>query len=244
MFENITRFFRKFNKEEKKIATNSKVAAKERLHLVLMQDRANVSADFLELMKQEIIEVIKKYIDVDEKAIDVRLTNQDNGDGTTGAPALYANIPITNIKNEARKLEVNKVETDKENTKKNDGEKKENKTSHEKAGQKGNENKKVQGQEKNQNEVRKQVQDKNKNEVKKQVQDKDEAKKKVQDRNKDGIKTQGEESKGNQGIQKKENNNQNEEKSKSNEIKVKTNRKAGLKEHAQLRTKEKVKSEN
>ncbi len=39
---------------------SSKDAAKERLHLVLMQDRANVSADFLELMKQEIIDVIKK----------------------------------------------------------------------------------------------------------------------------------------------------------------------------------------
>ena len=48
-------------KEEKNNETeNSKDAAKERLHLVLMQDRANVSADFLELMKQEIIEVIKK----------------------------------------------------------------------------------------------------------------------------------------------------------------------------------------
>ena len=90
---------------------NSKEAAKERLHLVLMQDRANVSADFLELMKQEIIEVIKKYIDVDESAIDVRLTNKENGDGTNGAPALYANIPILNIKNEARKLEgtINKT---------------------------------------------------------------------------------------------------------------------------------------
>ena len=40
--------------------TDSKDTAKERLHLVLMQDRANVSADFLELMKQEIIDVIKK----------------------------------------------------------------------------------------------------------------------------------------------------------------------------------------
>ena len=64
-----------------------------------MQDRANVSADFLELMKQEIIEVIKKYIEVDEEAIDVRLTNKENEDGTNGAPALYANIPILNIKN-------------------------------------------------------------------------------------------------------------------------------------------------
>lgn len=108
MFENIMNFFKKLNKKEDKITTNSKEAAKERLHLVLMQDRANVSADFLELMKQEIIEVIKKYIDVDESAIDVRLTNKENGDGTNGAPALYANIPILNIKNEARKVDVKK----------------------------------------------------------------------------------------------------------------------------------------
>ena len=45
-----------------------------------MQDRANVSADFLELMKQEIIDVIKKYIEVDESAIDVRLTNKKTED--------------------------------------------------------------------------------------------------------------------------------------------------------------------
>ncbi len=105
MFENIMRFFKKFNKNEENETSHSREAAKERLHLVLMQDRANVSADFLELMKQEIIEVIKKYIDVDEGAIDVRLTNKENEDGTNGAPALYANIPIVNIKNEARKTE-------------------------------------------------------------------------------------------------------------------------------------------
>ena len=99
MFENIIKFFKNIGKKEEKNETeNSKDAAKERLHLVLMQDRANVSADFLELMKQEIIEVIKKYIDVDESAIDVRLTNKENEDGTNGAPALYANIPkIPNI---------------------------------------------------------------------------------------------------------------------------------------------------
>lgn len=108
MFENIMNFFKKINKKDNKVGANSKDAAKERLHLVLMQDRANVSADFLELMKQEIIEVIKKYIDVDESAIDVRLTNKENSDGTNGAPALYANIPILNIKNESRKIEVKK----------------------------------------------------------------------------------------------------------------------------------------
>ena len=67
MFDNIINFFKKFSKETRK---ESKDMAKERLHLVLMQDRANVSADFLEMMKQEIIEVIKKYIDVDENSID------------------------------------------------------------------------------------------------------------------------------------------------------------------------------
>ena len=113
MFESLMKFFKRKGKKEEK-ATNSKEAAKERLHLVLMQDRANVSADFLELMKQEIIEVIKKYIDVDESAIDVRLTNKENEDGTNGAPALYANIPILNIKNEARKVE--KQENKKEET--------------------------------------------------------------------------------------------------------------------------------
>ena len=112
MFENIINFFKKIGKKEdnKKTQENSKDAAKERLHLVLMQDRANVSADFLELMKQEIIDVIKKYIDIDEKEIDVRLTNKENEDGTNGAPALYANIPILNIKNDARKIGKKEVE--------------------------------------------------------------------------------------------------------------------------------------
>lgn len=102
MFENIVRFFKKLGKNEKE---DSKTTAKERLHLVLAQDRANISADFLEMMKQEIIEVIKKYVDIDEGAIDVRMTNKPGEDGTVGAPALYANIPIVTIKNEARKLE-------------------------------------------------------------------------------------------------------------------------------------------
>lgn len=100
MFENIGHFFKKIVKTEPQKELGSKGAAKERLHLVLMQDRANVSADFLELMKQEIIDVIKKYIVVDEESIDVRLTNQAKDDGTNGAPSLYANIPIVNIKND------------------------------------------------------------------------------------------------------------------------------------------------
>ena len=104
MFENFIGFFKKIGKKDGQIENKTnKDEAKERLHLVLMQDRANVSADFLDMMRQEIIDVIKKYIDVDEGDIDVRLTNKQNSDGTTGAPALYANIPIKSIKNENKK---------------------------------------------------------------------------------------------------------------------------------------------
>ncbi len=110
MFDNIIKFFKKFSKDEKK---DSKDTAKERLHLVLMQDRANVSADFMELMKQEIIEVIKKYINVDENSIDVKLTNKVNSDGTTGAPMLYANIPILNVKDDTKQINIErKLEKD------------------------------------------------------------------------------------------------------------------------------------
>lgn len=121
MFENIINKLRQvMNREDEKTKVkdktmSSKDAAKERLHLVLMQDRANVSADFLDLMRQEIIDVIKKYIEVDESEIDVRLTNRDNEDGTKGAPALYANIPIVNIREDKKKFdEINKEKIEKQ----------------------------------------------------------------------------------------------------------------------------------
>ena len=126
MFENIIKLFKKSNKKEA-LSSSSRDTAKERLHLVLMQDRANVSADFLDLMRQEIIEVIKKYIDIDESALDVRLKNQPNEDGTQGAPVLYANIPILNIKDENKRLkqELNKEDSSKETEKQDEKSEKE-----------------------------------------------------------------------------------------------------------------------
>ena len=113
MCEYFIKMIKKLSRKETE--KTNKEAAKERLHLVLMQDRANVSADFLDLMKQEIIDVIKKYIDVDENEIDVKLTNKQNSDGTVGAPALYANIPIKSIKDETRMIKkANSKESQKE----------------------------------------------------------------------------------------------------------------------------------
>jgi len=116
VFENVINFIKKIGKKQE----GSKSAAKERLQLVLMQDRANVSADYLDLMKQEIIEVIKKYIDIDEKALEVELTKPKNKDGTFGAPSLYANIPILNIKTtKAEAKQEKKEEKNSEQVKQN-----------------------------------------------------------------------------------------------------------------------------
>ena len=113
MFENIISIFKKMGRKDE-LEEKSKDTAKERLQLVLTQDRANVSADFLDMMRQEIIDIIKKYIDVDENQIDVKLTNRTNEDGTIGAPALYANIPIAGIKEHLVKKEEPKAEENKE----------------------------------------------------------------------------------------------------------------------------------
>lgn len=77
---------------------SSKDVAKERLKLVLIHDRANVSPQFLEMLKSEIIKVITNYMDVDESALDIQLTRTKSDDGESIVPALYANIPIKNIR--------------------------------------------------------------------------------------------------------------------------------------------------
>jgi len=87
-------FFKFFSKED----NTSKDIAKERLKLVLIHDRANVSPKFLELIKGDIIKVISNYMEIEEKGFEIRLTRikQDNENYTS---ALVANIPIKKMKN-------------------------------------------------------------------------------------------------------------------------------------------------
>lgn len=72
--------------------------AKERLKLVLIHDRANVSPQFLEMVKGEIIKVISKYMDIEEDALDIQMTRTKSEEGNRFVPALVANIPIKNVK--------------------------------------------------------------------------------------------------------------------------------------------------
>lgn len=80
----------------------SRDVAKERLKLVLIHDRANVSPQFLEMVKSEIIKVISNYMEIDESALDIQLTRTKSEDGDRVVPALVANIPIKNVRSSGR----------------------------------------------------------------------------------------------------------------------------------------------
>lgn len=67
---------------------NSANVAKERLQLVLAHDRANIPPDTLETLKDEIINVISKHIDIDRANVEVSISHGPNGN------RLVADIPV------------------------------------------------------------------------------------------------------------------------------------------------------
>ena len=65
--------------------------------LLLVSDRANCSPETMELIKNDIIKVIAKYMEIDSEGLDIQIT-QTESDGNNGSvPALIANIPIKEL---------------------------------------------------------------------------------------------------------------------------------------------------
>lgn len=73
-------------------STSSKNVAKERLRLVLVHDRINVSPQVVEALKEDLIAVINKYMEIDQQALEVSFSSSDN------SVALMANIPVIGIR--------------------------------------------------------------------------------------------------------------------------------------------------
>lgn len=63
-------------------------AAKERLQLVLVHDRADLSPARLEALKDEMIDLISRYVNIDRNAVDISLT-EDRSE-----QRLVADIPL------------------------------------------------------------------------------------------------------------------------------------------------------
>ncbi len=80
---------------------NSGNVAKDRLKLLLVSDRASCSPEIMEKIKNDIINVISKYMDIDSEGLDIQITQTENGEGAGSSPTLFANIPIKDMKSKA-----------------------------------------------------------------------------------------------------------------------------------------------
>lgn len=72
--------------------------AKDRLKLVLVSDRANCSPEIMEQIKNDIINVISKYVEIDAEGLDIKITQTESEGNNGTVPALFANIPIKDLK--------------------------------------------------------------------------------------------------------------------------------------------------
>ena len=62
--------------------------AKDRLKLVLINDRTDLTPHELEIMKNELIEVIARHVDIDPNAVNISITQEGR------EQRLVADIPI------------------------------------------------------------------------------------------------------------------------------------------------------
>ena len=89
LYNKLLGFFRQAEAEE-----NSKDVARNRLRVVLMQDRTNLTPQLLERMRGELVELLSKYLEMDKDALELNLDQ----DGEQMALAL--SIPVIRAKDE------------------------------------------------------------------------------------------------------------------------------------------------
>ena len=72
------------NKRNQNVSSSS--VAKERLQLALVYDRVKISPELMEIIKEEIIAVISKHFDIDQKGMEITFGERNDH--------LIANIPV------------------------------------------------------------------------------------------------------------------------------------------------------
>lgn len=78
-------------------SSGSANVAKERLQLVLAHDRTDLSPEILDVLKDEIVNVISKHIEIDRANVEVVISRNER------SQRLVANIPLLSSRRERRK---------------------------------------------------------------------------------------------------------------------------------------------
>lgn len=81
-------FFDKLFGRNKTVAPSAGELARERLTLMLVHDRLKLTPDLLDRIKEELLGVISKYVEIDETGVDVELTHSEHSD------KLVARMPV------------------------------------------------------------------------------------------------------------------------------------------------------
>ena len=90
IYEKVISLFKQTEKED-----NTRDIAKNRLRVVLMQDRTNLTPELLERMRKELVELLSKYVEMDKEALEL------NFDQEGDQMALMLSIPVIRAKDEA-----------------------------------------------------------------------------------------------------------------------------------------------
>lgn len=96
--------FKQTEKEEE----NAKDVACNRLRVVLMQDRTNLTPELLQRMRKELVELLSKYVEMDKDALEL------NFDQEGDQMALMLSIPVIRAKDEKEIEEALKAEDEAE----------------------------------------------------------------------------------------------------------------------------------
>lgn len=89
-----------FHQAETKHGESAKDVACNRLKLVLMQDRTNLSPAIMDRMRNELIDLLSKYLELDRELLDLNFEQEDE------QMALMLSIPVIRAKDEEEILEL------------------------------------------------------------------------------------------------------------------------------------------
>ena len=71
---------------------NSGTIAKRRLQFVLIADRIGCTQEILEMIKDDMIKAISKYMEIDTTGLEIKITQVE--DRSESVPVLYVSIPV------------------------------------------------------------------------------------------------------------------------------------------------------